>query len=46
MTIFNFYLFNRDGACILYKEWNREKKAGMSMEQVEFVKFSLELALC
>lgn len=23
MTVFNFYLFNRAGQCIYYKEWNR-----------------------
>uniref|UniRef100_A0A914ZDK6 Trafficking protein particle complex subunit n=1 Tax=Parascaris univalens TaxID=6257 RepID=A0A914ZDK6_PARUN len=33
MTIFNFYLFNRDGCCISYKEWKREKQAGMSKDE-------------
>ncbi|VDN60347.1 unnamed protein product [Dracunculus medinensis] len=27
MTIYNFYLFNKDGCCVSYKEWKREKEA-------------------
>ncbi|VDL67013.1 unnamed protein product, partial [Nippostrongylus brasiliensis] len=34
MTIYNFYLFNRDGTCIFYKEWRRDKQSGMP--QTEF----------
>jgi hypothetical protein len=33
MTVFNFYIFNRDGQCIYYKEWNRTKQSGLSQEQ-------------
>lgn len=30
MTIYNFYFFNRNGKCIYYKEWKREKHSGIS----------------
>ena len=33
MAIHNFYLYNRDGVCIYYKEWNRTKHSGLSQEQ-------------
>ncbi|VDO14528.1 trafficking protein particle complex subunit 1, putative [Brugia malayi] len=45
MTIFNFYLFNRDGACVLYREWRREKKAVMSMEQELKLMYGMLLSL-
>ncbi|VDM23042.1 unnamed protein product [Wuchereria bancrofti] len=45
MTIFNFYLFNRDGACVLYREWKREKKAVMSMEQELKLMYGMLLSL-
>lgn len=33
MTVHNLYIFNRDGQCIYYKEWNRTKHSGLSQEQ-------------
>jgi hypothetical protein len=33
MVVYNFYIFNRDGQCIYYKEWNRTKQSGLSLEQ-------------
>lgn len=39
MTIYNFYLFNKDGCCVSYKEWKREKEAVMSKDEVVYLKF-------
>lgn len=33
MTVYNIYIFNREGQCIYYKEWNRTKHSGLSQEQ-------------
>ena len=33
MAIYNLYIFNRDGQCIYYQEWNRSKHSGLSEEQ-------------
>jgi hypothetical protein len=33
MAIYNLYIFNRDGLCIYYKEWNRTKQSGLSQDQ-------------
>lgn len=33
MTVYNLYIFNREGQCIYYKEWNRTKHSGLSQEQ-------------
>jgi trafficking protein particle complex subunit 1 len=33
MTVYNLYIFNREGQCIYYKEWNRTKQSGLSQEQ-------------
>ncbi|KAE9416974.1 hypothetical protein Angca_003592, partial [Angiostrongylus cantonensis] len=45
MTIFNFYLFNRDGACIFYKEWRREKQSGMPKREEFKLMFGMLLSL-
>jgi len=33
MTVFNFYIFDRNGACLYYAEWNRKKQSGISIEE-------------
>ena len=33
MTIFNFYLFDRNGTCLYYAEWSRKKQLTMSKEE-------------
>ncbi|VDM58462.1 unnamed protein product [Angiostrongylus costaricensis] len=45
MTIFNLYLFNRDGACIFYKEWKREKQSGMQKSEEFKLMFGMLLSL-
>lgn len=32
MTIYNIYIFNRDGQCVFYKEWTRTKHSGLTQE--------------
>lgn len=34
MTIYNFYMFDRLGTCIHYREWRRDKRSGMDMAEV------------
>ncbi|KAG8141051.1 hypothetical protein E2320_003655, partial [Naja naja] len=33
MTVHNLYLFDRNGVCLHYSEWNRKKQAGISKEE-------------
>ena len=33
MTVYNMYIFNKDGDCIFYREWNRKKHTRMSKEE-------------
>ncbi|XP_078793009.1 trafficking protein particle complex subunit 1 [Oryzias latipes] len=33
MTVHNIYIFDRNGNCLFYNEWNRKKQAGISKEE-------------
>ncbi|KAI6244036.1 Trafficking protein particle complex subunit [Aphelenchoides fujianensis] len=45
MTIYNLYIFNKDGGCIVYKEWNREKKSEMSRDEEFKLVYGMLLSL-
>ncbi|KAL8625026.1 Trafficking protein particle complex subunit 1 [Nucella lapillus] len=33
MTVYDFYLFDRNGNCLYYAEWNRKNQPGISKEE-------------
>ena len=39
MTIFNMYMFDRNGVLIYYGEWNRKRQSGMTIDEVISLNF-------
>ena len=37
MTIYNLYIFDRNGTCLAYQAWNRKKESNMSQDEVSEV---------
>ena len=45
MTIYNLYVFNKDGSCIVYREWKREKRSEMSRDEEFKLVFGMLVSL-
>ena len=34
MNVYNLYIFNRNGICIYYHEWDRNKESNLPLNEV------------
>ncbi|GMT34966.1 hypothetical protein PFISCL1PPCAC_26263, partial [Pristionchus fissidentatus] len=45
MTIYNLYIFNKEGTCIYYREWKREKQSGLPKSEEYKLMFGMLISL-
>ncbi|GMT02960.1 hypothetical protein PENTCL1PPCAC_25134 [Pristionchus entomophagus] len=45
MAIYNLYIFNKDGTCIFYREWKREKQSGLPRSEEYKLMFGMLISL-